>query len=61
MLSSLNVVLEISATNGEISIGDIPLEVISKHKNKYIKGKMGKGGPEIRISTTNEKIKIRKL
>jgi hypothetical protein len=59
--SSLNAVLELSVTNGEIDIDDIPLEVISRHKNKYIKGKMGKGGPEISVSTTNGKIKVREL
>jgi bifunctional DNA-binding transcriptional regulator/antitoxin component of YhaV-PrlF toxin-antitoxin module len=59
--SSLNAVLELSVTNGEIDVDDIPLEIISKHKNKYIKGKMGEGGPEISVSTTNGKIKVRKL
>jgi hypothetical protein len=59
--SSLNAVLELSVTNGEIDVDDIPLEIISKHKNKYIKGKIGKGGPEISVGTTNGKIKIRKL
>lgn len=59
--SALNAVLELSVTNGEIDMDDVPLEIISKHKNKHIKGKMGKGGPEISVSTTNGKIKVRKL
>jgi DUF4097 and DUF4098 domain-containing protein YvlB len=59
--SSLNAILELSTTNGGIDLNDITLEVTSKHKNKYIKGKMGKGGPEINASTTNGGIKLRKL
>jgi len=59
--SSLNADLELKTTNGGIDLGDIALEVTSKHKNKYIKGKMGKGGPEINASTTNGSIKVRKL
>jgi len=58
---SLNATVELKTTNGGIDIDDIPFEVISKHKKKYIKGKIGKGGPEIRASTTNGSIKIRKL
>ncbi len=58
---SLNSVLELSTTNGGIDLDDITIEVISQHKNKYIKGKMGKGGPKINASTTNGSIKIRKL
>jgi hypothetical protein len=58
---SLNSVLELSTTNGGIDLDGITLEVISQHKNKYIKGKMGKGGPEINASTTNGSIRIRKL
>jgi DUF4097 and DUF4098 domain-containing protein YvlB len=58
---SLNSVLELSTTNGGIDLDDISLEIVSQHKNKYIKGKMGRGGPEINASTTNGSIKIRKL
>lgn len=58
---SLNSVLELSTTNGGIDLDDITLEVISQHKNKYIKGKMGNGGPKINASTTNGSIKVRKL
>lgn len=59
--SSLNALLELSTTNGGIDLNDIALEVASKHKNKYIKGKMGKGGPKIHASTTNGSIKIKKM
>ncbi len=59
--SSLNANLELSTTNGGVDLNDIPLEVTSKHKNKYIKGKMGEGGPKINASTTNGGIKLRKL
>jgi hypothetical protein len=58
---SLNSVLELSTTNGRIDLDDITLEVISQHKNKYIKGNIGKGGPKINASTTNGSISIRKL
>jgi DUF4097 and DUF4098 domain-containing protein YvlB len=58
---SLNSALELSATNGGIDLDGITLEVISQNKNKYIKGKMGKGGPKINASTTNGSIRIRKL
>jgi len=59
--ASLDADLELKTTNGGIDLDDIALEVTSKHKNKYIKGKMGKGGPEINASTTNGSIKVRKL
>jgi hypothetical protein len=58
---SLNSVLELSTTNGGIDLDDIALDVISKHKNKYVKGKMGAGGPKIHASTTNGSIKVRNL
>ncbi len=61
LTSSLNAILELNTTNGGIDLDGIPLEVISTHKNKHIKGKMGKGGPKINASTTNGSIKIRKL
>jgi hypothetical protein len=59
--ASLNSVLELSTTNGGIDLDGITLEVIAQHKNKYIKGTMGKGGPKINASTTNGSIKIGKL
>lgn len=59
--ASLNGVLELSTTNGGIDLDGITLEVIAQHKNKYIKGTIGKGGPKIGASTTNGSIKIRKL
>jgi DUF4097 and DUF4098 domain-containing protein YvlB len=59
--ASLNCILELSTTNGGIDLNDITLDVISQHKNKYIKGKMGKGGPKIDASTTNGGIKVGKL
>jgi hypothetical protein len=58
---SLNSVLELSTTNGGIDLDDITLEIVAQHKNKYIKAKMGKGGPQINASTTNGRITIRKL
>lgn len=58
---SLNSVLELSTTNGGIDVGDVGMEIISRDKNKYIKGKMGKGGSKIDASTTNGSIKVRKL
>lgn len=58
---SINGELELSTTNGGIDLDGITLEVIAQHKNKYIKGTMGKGGPKIGASTTNGSIKIRKL
>ncbi len=59
--ASLNSVIELSTTNGGIDLDDITLEVISQHQNKYIKGKMGEGGPEIHANTTNGSIKVKKL
>ena len=59
--SSLDAILELSTTNGGIDLNDIVLEVTSIHKNKYVKGKMGKGGPGINVRTTNGSIKIGKL
>ena len=58
---SLNCILELKTVNGGIDIGDIGMEIISRNKNKYIEGKMGKGGEKINASTTNGGIKVRKL
>ena len=58
---SLNAVLELKTTNGGVDLGNTDLEIISQKKNKYIKGKIGKGGTEICARTTNGKIKVRKL
>jgi DUF4097 and DUF4098 domain-containing protein YvlB len=58
---SLNGVLELSSTTGGIDLSDIDMEIISKNKNKYIKGKMGKGGEEINARTTNGGIKVRRI
>lgn len=58
---SLNAVLELQTTNGGVDLGNIDLEIISQKKNKYIKGKTGKGGTEISARTTNGKIKVSKL
>ena len=59
--ANLDAIIELHTTNGGIDLNDIFLEVTSKHKNKYIKGTIGKGGPQITASTTNGSIKIRKL
>ena len=59
--ANLDAIIELRTTNGGIDLKDITLEVTSIHKKKYVKGKMGKGGPEINASTTNGSIKIRKL
>lgn len=59
--SSFNATLELSTTNGGIETENIDLEIISQKKNKYIKGKIGKGGAEIKAKTTNGRIKIYKL
>lgn len=61
LATTLDAIIELHTTNGGIDLNDITLEVTSIHKNKYIKGKMGKGGPKINASTTNGSIKIRKL
>jgi len=57
----LNAILELSTTNGGVDLDNIDLEIISQNKNKYIKGKMGKGGTEINAKTTNGNIKVYKL
>jgi hypothetical protein len=59
--ASLNTILELRTTNGGIDGSDIDMEIISKDKNKYLKGKMGKGGEKINASTTNGGIKLRRI
>lgn len=61
LAESIDAVLELNATNGGIDINDIAVEIVSQHKNKYLKGKTGKGGAEIKASTTNGSIKVRRL
>lgn len=59
--SSLNAEIELSTTNGGIDVKNINFEVVSKNKNKYLKGKIGKGGPDLNASTTNGNIEVREL
>ena len=55
---SFNCILELKTVNGGIDLGDMDMEIISKEKNKYLKGKMGKGGEVINARTTNGGIKV---
>jgi DUF4097 and DUF4098 domain-containing protein YvlB len=61
LAESINAVLELNTSNGRIDIDDFAFEMISQNKNKYMKGKIGKGGEEIKASTINGSIKIGKL
>jgi DUF4097 and DUF4098 domain-containing protein YvlB len=56
---AFNCNLKLRTVNGGIDVDDIGMDIIARDKNKYIKGRMGKGGEEISASTTNGGIKVR--
>jgi len=58
--ADLNADLDMSTVNGSISSDDFPITVQGRFDRRHIAGKIGKGGPELRLKTVNGSIRIRK-
>lgn len=57
--ASANVDLEMHTTNGSIST-DFPVTMEGTFSRRNMRGTVGKGGPRLRLSTTNGSIRLRK-
>ncbi|MDY6865391.1 MAG: DUF4097 family beta strand repeat-containing protein [Halobacteriota archaeon] len=57
---SLNADIDASTSNGEISMDDLELELVSSSRDE-IKGKLGDGGSRIEISTANGDVDLFEL
>jgi hypothetical protein len=57
--ASTNADLEMHTTNGSIS-SDFPVMMEGTFSRRDMRGTLGKGGPKIRLSTTNGSIRLRK-
>jgi hypothetical protein len=57
--ASMNADLEMHTTNGTIS-SDFPVMMEGTFSRREMRGTVGKGGPRIRLSTTNGSIRLRK-
>ncbi|HEY3287969.1 MAG TPA: DUF4097 family beta strand repeat-containing protein [Gemmatimonadaceae bacterium] len=57
---SLNADIEMHTVNGSITSEDFPILVQGRIDRRRIEGKIGKGGPELSVSTVNGSIRLRK-
>jgi hypothetical protein len=57
--ASANAELDMHTTNGSIS-SDFPVTMEGTFSRRNMRGTLGKGGPRIRLSTTNGSIRLRK-
>lgn len=55
-----NADLSMSTVNGSISSEDFPITVQGKFTSRRFNGKIGKGGPELRVKTVNGSIQLRR-
>lgn len=60
MNPSLNADIEMRTSNGKISVKDITL-TLSESEATYLEGKLGEGGNEVKVTTTNGNIDLNKL
>jgi hypothetical protein len=58
--AELNANLEMSTVNGSVTSEDFPITVQGRFDRRRISGTIGKGGPELRVSTVNGSITLRK-
>ena len=59
--AGLNADLAMHTVNGSITSEDFPITVQGRIDHRRIEGKIGKGGPEMRVSTVNGSIRLRKM
>jgi DUF4097 and DUF4098 domain-containing protein YvlB len=58
--ADLNADVEMRTVNGSIISDDYPITVQGRFDRRRISGKIGKGGPEIRVETVNGSVRLRK-
>ena len=56
----LNANIEMRTVNGSITSEDFPITVQGRIDRRRLEGKIGKGGPELSVSTVNGSIRLRK-
>jgi hypothetical protein len=56
----VNADLDMRTVNGGVTSEDFPITIQGRIDRRRIEGKLGKGGPEIRLSTVNGSIRLRK-
>lgn len=56
----LNVDLDMSTVNGSVSSDDFPITVQGRLDRRHIRGKIGTGGPTLKISTVNGSIRLKR-
>lgn len=57
----LNADISMRTVNGSITSEDFPITVQGRIDRRHLDGKIGKGGPEMSVSTVNGSIRLRKL
>jgi hypothetical protein len=55
-----NANLEASTVNGSVTSDDFPITVQGRIDRRQLRGTIGKGGPELKVSTVNGSIRLRK-
>jgi len=58
--ASLNADIELRTVNGSVTSEDFPITVQGRFDRRRISGKIGKGGPEMRVATVNGSIRLRR-
>ena len=58
--AGLNANLEMRTVNGSVTSEDFPITVQGRFDRRHISGKIGTGGPELRVTTVNGSITLRK-
>lgn len=58
--AGVNANLEMRTVNGSVTSEDFPITVQGRFDRKHISGTIGKGGPELRVTTVNGSITLRK-
>lgn len=56
----LNADIEMRTVNGSITSEDFPITLLGRIDRRRLEGKIGKGGPELSVSTVNGSIRLRK-
>lgn len=57
----LNANIEMRTVNGSVTSEDFPITVQGRFDRRRISGKIGKGGPELSVSTVNGSIRLRRI
>jgi hypothetical protein len=58
--ADLNADVELRTVNGSVQSDDYPITIQGRIDRHRLSGKIGKGGPELRVSTVNGSIRLRK-